>query len=41
MLTAFPGALDQEKIARSGLQGLLVKDQPAIEIIEAIRNSIR
>lgn len=41
MLTAFPGALDQEKVARSGLRGLLVKDQPATEIIEAIRNSVR
>jgi len=40
MLTAFPGALDREKVAHSGLQGLLVKDQPAIEIIEAIRNSV-
>src|SRR2546422_1694810 len=40
MLTAFPGALDPEKVAHSGLQGLLVKDQPAIEIIEAIRKSV-
>jgi len=40
MLTAFPGALDREKVAHSGLQGLLVKDQPAIEIIEAIRKSV-
>lgn len=40
MLTAFPGALDRDKVARSGLQGLLVKDQPAMEIIEAIRKSV-
>ena len=40
MLTAFPGALDREKVARSGLQGLLVKDQPATEIIAAIRSSV-
>ncbi len=40
MLTAFPGALDRDKVARSGLQGLLVKDQPATEIIEAIRKSV-
>ena len=40
MLTAFPGALDREKVLRSGLQGLLVKDQPAGEIIAAIRNSV-
>lgn len=37
MLTAYPGALDREKIARSGLAGLLIKDQPASEIIAAIR----
>ncbi len=41
MLTAFPGALDRDKVARSGLQGLLVKDQPATEIIEAIRKSVQ
>lgn len=41
MLTAFPGALDRDKVARSGLQGLLVKDQPATEILEAIRRSVR
>lgn len=41
MLTAFPGALDREKVTHSGLQGLLVKDQPATEIIEAIRKSVR
>src|SRR5205809_943494 len=40
MLTAFPGALDREKVARSGLEGLLVKDQPAAEIIAAIRSSV-
>ena len=41
MLTAFPGALDQDKVQRSGLQGLLVKDQPATEIVDAIRGSVR
>jgi DNA-binding NarL/FixJ family response regulator len=41
MLTAFPGALDRDKVLRSGLQGLLVKDQPAAEIVEAIRSSVR
>jgi DNA-binding NarL/FixJ family response regulator len=41
MLTAFPGALDKDKVQRSGLQGLLVKDQPATEIMEAIRGSVR
>lgn len=41
MLTAFPGALDKETVVRSGLQGLLVKDQPAGEIIAAIRRSVR
>lgn len=41
MLTAFPGALDREKVTQNGLQGLLVKDQPAMEIIEAIRKSVR
>lgn len=40
MLTAFPGALDRDKVARSGLHGLLVKDQPASEIFEAIRKSV-
>lgn len=40
MLTAFPGALDREKVTQNGLQGLLVKDQPATEIIEAIRKSV-
>lgn len=40
MLTAFPGALDREKVIQNGLQGLLVKDQPAMEIIEAIRKSV-
>lgn len=39
MLTAYPGALDPEKISRSGLQGLLIKDQPTSEIITAIRSS--
>lgn len=41
MLTAYPGALDPENMTRSGLQGLLIKDQPASEIIAAIRNSVR
>jgi DNA-binding NarL/FixJ family response regulator len=41
MLTAFPGALDRDKVARGGLQGLLLKDQPAEEILEAIRGSVR
>ncbi len=41
MLTAFPGALDRDKVVRSGLQGLLMKDQPAGEILEAIRGSVR
>ena len=41
MLTAFPGALDRDKVQRSGLQGLLVKDQPATEIVDAIRSSVR
>jgi len=40
MLTAFAGALDRDKVARSGLQGLLVKDQPATEILAAIRGSV-
>lgn len=40
MLTAFPGALDRDKIAASGLAGLLVKDQPATEIVAAIRKSV-
>lgn len=40
MLTAFPGALDRDKVTTSGLAGLLVKDQPATEIIAAIRNSV-
>lgn len=41
MLTAFPGALDRDKVLGSGLQGLLVKDQPAAEIVDAIRGSVR
>jgi len=40
MLTAFPGALDRDTVARSGIQGLLIKDQPASEILEAIRASV-
>lgn len=39
LLTAYPGALDREKIARSGIEGLLIKDQPAAEIIAAIRGA--
>jgi DNA-binding NarL/FixJ family response regulator len=39
MLTAFAGALDPERVVRSGLEGLLVKDQPAAEIIAAIRRA--
>ncbi|HXF82303.1 MAG TPA: response regulator transcription factor [bacterium] len=39
ILTAFPGALDQEKVRRGGVQGLLIKDQPASEIVAAIRAS--
>lgn len=41
MLTAFPGALDQEKISQSGIAGLLIKDQPATEILAAIRKSVQ
>lgn len=40
MLTAYPGALDREKIVRGGLAGLLIKDQPASEIIAAIRGAV-
>jgi DNA-binding NarL/FixJ family response regulator len=40
ILTAFPGALDQEKVRRGGVQGLLIKDQPASEIVAAIRASV-
>ncbi len=41
MLTAFPGALDAENVAKNGLAGLLIKDQPATEILAAIRKSVR
>ncbi len=41
MLTAFPGALDPDKIKQSGIAGLLIKDQPASEILDVIRNSVR
>ncbi len=41
MLTAFPGALDPENVAKNGLAGLLIKDQPATEILAAIRKSVR
>lgn len=40
MLTAFPGALDREKVERGGIHGLLTKDQPATELFEAIRASV-
>lgn len=40
MLTAFPGALDKDTVARSGIQGLLIKDQPTAEIVDAIRASV-
>lgn len=40
MLTAFPGALDREKVLRGGVQDLLIKDQPASEIVAAIRASV-
>src|SRR3989442_6724927 len=41
MLTAFPGALDRDKVQRSVLQGLLVEDQPATEIVDSVRGMIR
>lgn len=37
ILTAYPGALDRERLRRDGLAGLLIKDQPASEIAAAIR----
>ncbi|HEU4797876.1 MAG TPA: response regulator transcription factor [bacterium] len=37
ILTAYPGALDRERLRRDGLAGLLIKDQPAAEIAAAIR----
>lgn len=40
MLTAYPGALDRDRVVRNGLQGLLIKDQPIGEIVEAIRKSV-
>jgi len=40
MLTAFPGALDPDKVAKNGIAGLLIKDQPATEILAAIRKSV-
>ncbi len=39
ILTAFPGALDPDRVVREGLQGLLVKDQPVAEIIAAVRRA--
>lgn len=40
MLTAYPGALDRDKVSSNGLQGLLIKDQPVGEIVAAIRKSV-
>ena len=40
MLTAYPGALDHARVSNSGLQGLLIKDQPVGEIVAAIRRSV-
>lgn len=40
MLTAFPGALDPDKVTKNGIAGLLIKDQPASEILAAIRKSV-
>lgn len=40
MLTAYPGALDPQKVAQSGVRGMLIKDQPAAEIVAAIRNGV-
>ncbi len=40
MLTAYPGALDREKVRSHGLQDLLIKDQPVAEIAAAIRRSL-
>lgn len=37
ILTAYPGALDRDRLRRDGLAGLLIKDQPAAEIAAAIR----
>jgi len=37
ILTAYPGALDRAKLARHGLAGMLIKDQPPAEIAAAIR----
>jgi DNA-binding NarL/FixJ family response regulator len=39
LLTAYPGALDKDKISRSGIAGLLIKDMPAAEIFAAIRSA--
>ncbi len=40
ILTAYPGALDADQVARNGLAGLLLKDRPAEEIVTAIRKSV-
>jgi len=37
ILTAYPGALDVTKVSNRGIHGLLIKDQPVAEIVEAIR----
>ncbi|MDQ7843050.1 MAG: response regulator transcription factor [Armatimonadota bacterium] len=40
ILTAFPGALDPEKVARGGIHGLLTKDRPAADLVGTIRASV-
>jgi len=39
ILTAYPGALDPTKVRSRGIHGLLIKDQPVAEIVEAIRKT--
>ncbi len=41
ILTAYPGALNREKVVTNGLEGLLIKDQPVSEIVAAIRKSVQ
>lgn len=41
ILTAYPGALNREKVVKNGLEGLLIKDQPVSEIVAAIRTSVQ
>lgn len=41
ILTAYPGALNRERVVKSGLEGLLIKDQPVSEIVAAIRKSVQ